>query len=141
MKICSLQTACHNASPQPLGNFGIRTRSRDGLTAACKACRNDAARLYDQMRDPELKRAKWRLYSKKRQNKAKLAKLELTSLEDRREDGHKCLALDVLMVAISDHKKGNCEESWWYSDLFDTFCDVAGLHPDYIRRNVIEAKA
>ena len=140
-KVCSLQTACHNASPQPLENFGIRNASQDGLTAACKECKNDASRLYDQKRDPEVKRAKWRKYSKNRKVKEKLGKFELTSVEDRRKDGHKCLALDVLMVAISDHKKGNCEPEFWYSDSFDTFCDMAGLHPDYVRRNVLEAEA
>ena len=122
MKICSSQQYCHNPNPQPPGNFHKTRENSDGLCGECKVC----------------KRAKNNVrYSLSlREHSA-----ELTSQEERRVDGYKCLALDALTVAVVDYKRGECEPEFWYSDSFDTFCDMAGLHPDYVRRNVLEAEA
>jgi len=136
MKVCSHRGFCHNDAPQPLAAFPKHRTARDGRRGYCKVCERGMNRAYYRKNKAELNA---KTVARRRNNGGTRA--ELTSTEERSEDGYKCLALDVLMLAISDHAKGQCEPEFWNSPQYELFCDAAGLHPDWIRRNVLEQTA
>ena len=61
----------------------------------------------------------------------------LTTMKQREEDGYKCLAIDVLTLAVLGHKEGATDAGFWNSWNFELFCALADQHPDYIRRGVL----
>lgn len=60
----------------------------------------------------------------------------LTTMKERQADPERCLAQDILTVAILDHHAGQCDPDFWTSYLYELCCDVLDWHPDYIKRNI-----
>ena len=74
----------------------------------------------------------------RKRSKAGLSEPEpYTSMEMREADGYKCLAVDALVIAVNDYKKGECEPEFFDSDMFKLLCELADCLPEYIRRGIM----
>ena len=98
--------------------------NKDGkLWGCCKVCWNERSRAN---------------YHKEKQAKYRPQKNEslLTTKKEREEDGYKCLAIDVLTLAVLGHKEGDTDPGFWNSWNFELFCAMADMNPEYIRRGI-----
>jgi len=96
-------------------------------TTPCKPCRNERSKRYFRENKEEVKRKRT---EKKRKNEGLL-----TSMRERQGDGYKCLALDVLTLAVL---APDTTAEFWHSWEFELFCATGDVDPDYIRRGVRE---
>ena len=60
----------------------------------------------------------------------------ITNCEEREVDPWKALCCDILVLAVLDHKRGQCDPEFWFSREYELYCDLIGWHPDYIRNHL-----
>jgi len=120
MKRCP---TCKKTLPATSEYF-YKRKNRNGFMSECRKCKSARSRLYykENGRHP----------SQEMTHNGGL----LTTIEERAADPWKCLALDTLLIAVQDHKRGKLEAEFLSSDVFELLCEQADMHPSWIRRGI-----